>query len=160
MYSTGVMTSYRYCICTTVDGKALQALLEASGRGTYKDGHPWLVARDFLRRANEEGMQLAILFATGAPHAFSHWGHIENIDVHQLHRGQWETRCRFTPLQPINPIWTSVDSVFLKPSDEQLQRESLEGIHQHRYPLTERELHPYAICETPAFLLREDAENV
>ena len=66
----------------------------------------------------------------------------------------------FTPLQPVNPIWTDLDSVFLKPSGEQLQREIVEGIHQHRYPVTEGEIRPYAICETPAFIGQASAETI
>ena len=33
-----------------------------------------------------------------------------------------------------------------------VRRELLEDIHQHRYPVTEGEIRPYAICETPAFI--------
>ena len=149
------MTPHPYCICTTVGAKSLQALLEASGKGSYKDEHPWLVARQLLETATEQQARLPILFATGQPSEFSHWGYIEAIEVFELHRGQWDTRCSFSPLQPVNPIWTALDSVFLKPSHEQLQREELENIHQHRYALGEGELHPYAICETPAFILAE-----
>ena len=149
------MTAYPYCICTSVGVKSLQALLEASADGNYKDEHPWLVARDFLDAANERSARLPILFATGQPSEFSHWGYIQAIDVFQPHRGQWETRCGFSPLVAVNPIWTGLDSVFLKPSAEQLRREELENIHQHRYALSEGELHPYAICETPPFILAE-----
>jgi hypothetical protein len=147
------MSVHAYCICTTVGAKSLQALLEASGRGRYRDEHPWLVAREMLTRATQLEERLPILFATGQPSEFSHWGFLEAIDVHELHRGQWETRCTFTPLEPVNSIWSSLDSVFLNPGAEQLHRESVEGIHQHRYALGEGEIHPYAICETPAFIL-------
>jgi hypothetical protein len=153
------MTAYSFCICTTVAAKSLQVLLEASGKGNYKDEHPWLVARDFLNDARAQGSRLPILFATGQPSEFSHWGYIENIDVVELHRAQWETRCGFSPLQAMNPIWTGIDSVFLKPSVEQQRREELENIHQHRYALTEGELHPYAICETPPFILALDGQE-
>ncbi len=149
------MTAFSYCICTTVDAKALKALLEASGQGRYKDDRPWLIAREMLRAAQAESAGLPILFATGHPAEFSHWGFIESIDVVELHRGTWESHCSFTPLHPVNPIWTAVDSVFLKPTDEQLRREVLEDIPRHRYPLNEGELYPYAICETPAFILAE-----
>jgi hypothetical protein len=149
-----------FCICTTVSAKALQALLEASGRGTYRDDRPWLVARDMLHEAETERRRLAIVFATGpasASHAsrFSHWGFIETLQVVELHRASWETACTFTALHPVNPIFEALDSLFLKPTAEQLTREHLEGIPRHRYPLTEAELRPYAICETPAFILKE-----
>ena len=143
-----------YCICTTVGEKALEVLLENSGRGSYRDDHPWLVARELLEQAQSEGIALPILFATGQPSVFTRCGFIESLAVVELHRATWETVCRFTALQPVNPIWTDLDTVFLKPSSEQLQRESREGIHQHRYPVTEGEIHPYAICETPAFMLQ------
>ena len=42
---------------------------------------------------------------------------------------------------------------------EGLRREETEGIHQHRHALTEGEVRPYAICETPAFILRETEEQ-
>ena len=153
------MTAYPYCICTTVGAKALKVLLEASGSGNYKDTHPWLVAREFLEAATSQAAQLPILFATGQPSEFSHWGYVEAIEVFELHRGQWETRCGFSPLRPVNPIWTDLDSVFLKPSAEQVQREVLENIHQHRYALNEGELHPYAICETPPFIVSEATQT-
>ena len=149
------MNAYRYCICTSVGAKSLQVLLEASGKGNYKDEHPWLVAREFLDAATRDVTRLPILFATGKRSEFSHWGYIQGIEVFELHRGQWETHCEFSPLVAVNPIWTDIDSVFLKPSDEQLRREELESIHQHRYALSEGELHPYSICETPPFILAE-----
>ena len=147
------MSAHDYCICTTVASKALTALLESSGRGSFRDEHPWLVAKELLEVARSRDEALPVLFATDTPSVFSHWGYVESIDVVELHRAHWETRCAFTPLQPVNPIWHGIDSVFLKPSPEQLRREELEGIHQHRYALTEGEIHPYAICETPAFIL-------
>ena len=148
-------TAYPYSICTTVGAKALEVLLENHGRGSYRDTHPWLVALEMLDTARAEGMQLPVLFATGQPSVFSHWGYIDDLAVVELHRATWETVCSFSALHPVNPIWTDLDSVFLKPSLEQLQRETLEGIHQHRYPVTEGEIHPYAICETPAFILAD-----
>ncbi len=147
------MTAHPYCICTTVSEEALEALLESGGRGSFRDSHPWLVAREFLERAESAGEHLPVLFAVGTPPRFSHWGFVESLDVVELHRATWETVCTFSALQPVNPIFEDIDSLFLKPSGEQLAREQREGIHQHRYPLTVAELHPYAICETPAFVL-------
>ncbi len=144
-----------FCLCTTVSHKGLQALLEVSGRGTYRDDHPWLVARDLLAEAEQQGLRLPILFATGSPSRFSHWGFVEALEVVELHRATWETACVFTPLKAVNPIFEAIDSVFLKPTAEQLAREQREGVHQHRYPVTEAELRPYAIGETPAFVLME-----
>jgi hypothetical protein len=154
------MTPYPYCICTSVSDKALSALLEAGGRGRYRDDHPWIVARELWEDAARTGRQLPVLFAVGQPASFSHWAFIERLAVVELHRASWETECGFSALAPVNPIWTTLDSVFLKPSDEQLKRERLEGIRQHRYALTNAELHPYAICETPAFILSEARSSV
>jgi hypothetical protein len=149
------MTPYPYCLCTTVSEKALQVLLEASGRGTYRHDHPWLIALDLLRLAEAAGQRLPVLFAVGQPLRFSHWGLVDSLTVVELHRATWETACTFTPLKPVNPIFEEIDSVFLKPTAEQLDRERREGIHQHRYPVTSAELHPYALCETPAFIVME-----
>ncbi len=154
------MDPFPSCICTTVGEKALRVLLENSGSGTYKDAHPWLVALELFDQASEAGQGLAILFATGQPSEFSHWGFVERIDVVELHRATWETACTFTQLQPVNPIWTSLDSVFLMPSEYRLKRELLEEIHQHRYGLTEGEIRPYAICETPPFCSKQTVTSV
>jgi len=153
------VTPYPYCICTSFSEKALSSLLEAGGRGKYRDDHPWIVAKMLWDQAREAGQQLPVLFAVGQPGTFSHWAFIERLTVVELHRATWETECGFSALAPVNPIWTTLDSVFLKPSDEQLSRERLEGIRQHRYALTSAELHPYAICETPAFILNEARSN-
>src|SRR6056297_1688927 len=149
------LSPHHYCLCTTVSDRALHGLLESSGRGTFRTEHPWLVARGLLNDAAAAGHGLPVLFAAGTPARFSHWGYVESLEVVQLHRAAWETACGFTPLRPVNPVFESIDSLFLKPSAEQLDRERLEGIHQHRHALTLAELHPYAICETPAFIVLE-----
>ena len=149
---------YTACLCAPVSSKALKGLLENDGRGTYRDTHPWLVAKEILAEARKIGEQLPILFATTDTIAFSHWAFVEALDVIELHRATWESALRFSPLKPVNPIWEPLDSLLLMPSTLQLRRESLEGIHQHRYPLTNGELHPYAICETPAFIAAESRQ--
>jgi hypothetical protein len=53
----------------------------------------------------------------------------------------------------MNPIWSDIDSVALKPTAEQLARELREDLHKHRFHLTSQLIRPYAICETPAFIL-------
>ena len=147
--------SYPFCIATVVTAKAIEAMLEVSGTGSYRDEHPWLVARNLLNDATAQDQALPILFATvSEDHTmrFTHWSTIENIDVVELHRGQWDSRCSFGALQPFNPIWEAVDSVFVKPSQEQLDREVLENIRVSRQSLDEHHIHPYAICETPVFI--------
>ncbi|TDJ42250.1 MAG: hypothetical protein E2O54_02630 [Gammaproteobacteria bacterium] len=141
-----------YCLATTVTPKALKALLENTGAGAYRDAHPWLVACEMFEAAQTRAQRMALLIASGEPLEFRQWGWIESIDVVELHRGQWESRCSFGRLEPVHQIWSGLDSVFLKPGDDQLRRESLEPIRQHRTPLDALHIHPYAICEAPAFL--------
>ncbi len=149
-------SGHPYCIATIVTAKAIEALLEASGEGNYRDEHPWLVARDLLTAADAANEALPILFACtgedGRPAAFTHWSVIRGIDVVELHRGQWDSRCAFGKLLPVNPIWEPIDSLLLKASSEQMEREAREGIRVSRQPLDEHHIHPYAICETPAFI--------
>ena len=86
------------------------------------------------------------------PLRFSHWAHVRAIEVRELHKGAWETRCAFEPLEPVNPIWEPLDSVVLAPSAEQRHRERIEPIKKHRQLLDANLIHPYAVCETPAFI--------
>ena len=141
-----------FCLVTTVTPKALKVLLESAGAGAYRDAHPWLMARELFEAAHAGGERMALLIASGEPLQFSQWGWVESIDVVELHRGQWESRCNFGKLEAVNPIWSELDSVFLKPGDDQLRRETLEPIRQHRTALDALHIHPYAICETPAFV--------
>ena len=145
-------TAHAYCICTTAAEKAIKSLLEGSGAGNYRVTDPWLIAAEELARAREADERLAIFFASGEPLEFSHWAWIESVEVVELHRGSFETRCEFSPLQPVNPIWAPIDSLLIKPAEYQLAREAREGLRQHRHAVTAQELHPYAICETPAFV--------
>jgi hypothetical protein len=138
-----------------VTEKAIEAMLEAGVEGNYRDTHPWLVARELLDQAQALDQLLPILFASKPEHGharFSHWSTLIEIDVVELHRGQWDTRAKFGHLQATNPIWDSIDSVFVKASQEQMDREAKEGIRVFRTALDEYHIHPYAICETPAFI--------
>ena len=146
--------SFPYCIATVVTSKAIDALLEGGGEGHYRHTHPWLVAAQLLAQSNDRQQILPILFANQSEQtvSFTHWSVLTNIDVVELHRGQWESRASFTALMPMNPIWESIDSVFVKASDEQLRREEIEGIRVFRTALDEHHIHPYAICETPTFV--------
>ena len=87
--------SYPYCIATVVTTKAIEAMLEAGGEGTYKDTHPWLVARQFFLTAQSEGARLPILFASmnddnHTEISFSHWSTIDEIEVVELHRAKFQ----------------------------------------------------------------------
>jgi len=148
--------SHPFCIATVVTDKAIETMLETGGGGNYRDEHPWLIAAETFKAVESQGMQLPILFACVSNDLemhFSHWATVTDIDVVELHRGQWQSRCSFSELKPFNPIWEAIDSVFVKPSTEQLEREQREGIRVYRTALDEHQIHPYAICETPAFII-------
>ncbi len=152
-----ISASYPFCIATVVTTNAIEAMLEAGGEGTYKDTHPWLVAKEFFKQAREDALLLPILFASMEDDShsvinFSHWSTVDEIEVVELHRATWDTRCHFTTLRKMNPIFEPIDSVFLKASEEQMSRERLEGVRVSRTALDEHHIHPYAICETPAFI--------
>jgi hypothetical protein len=155
----GLMKVSGYCLCTTVTSKSLSALLESGDHGTYRDEHPWLAASQLLKSELDAGRRMALLFAVedsaAAGASLSHWALIDDIEVMALHKGAWSTRVRFAALREVNPIWRELDSIMLKPGDDQLQREQLEPIRLHRQPLDQRHVHPYAICETPPFMLAD-----
>ena len=148
-----------FAIATAVQAKALESLLTAqqeinAEEGHYRDTHPWLVAHDMFQLASDQQQEVALLFASQSDShtVFSHWAKIRNIEVIELHRGSWETRVRFSDVQAVNPIWQDIDSVMVLPSAEQRDREEREGIRVYRTALDEYHIHPYAICEAPAFI--------
>ncbi len=141
-----------FCICAPVTRKALDNVRENGGSGAYRDTHPWYLALELLAKARAAGEPLAILFACGDPEEFEWWAEIEDIDIEAFHRGTWETRCDFSVLRPVGEIFRPLDAVALYPGAEQLRREAIEPITQHRHYLNRSLLRPYAICETPAFI--------
>jgi hypothetical protein len=146
------MNAHPHCICVAVSAKALASILDNGGRGAYRDNHPWLIAEELLQAARDTGSLLPLVLATGTPLTLAHWACIRNIDVAEMHHGAWESRCEFEELQPVSALFTSIDSIVLRPAAEDLRREQLEGIKPWRHPLDERHVRPYAICETPAFI--------
>jgi hypothetical protein len=143
---------YPFCIATCVSADALSAFLEAGRNGTLRDEHPWLIAAELLQAARVAGARVPLLLATEKPLEFRQWAYIERIDVVEIRRGSWESACEFRELTAMNPIWNDIDSVLLKPGDDQLRRERLEPIRIHRFVLDAQQIHPYAVCETPAFI--------
>ena len=145
-----------YCIVTSVTADALKAFLEAGRDGSFNDEHPWLMAGEMLADAQSAGQRLPLILAVDdqGDYQLDHWAWIEDIDVDEIRKGRWLTHCTFAGLAPVNPIFTALDSLFLKPGDDQLRREALEPIRILRQALDLKHLHPYAICETPPFLLR------
>ncbi len=146
------MRVYPYCIVVSVSAKALAAIIDNGGRGAYRDDLPWLIAAELLQAAHDAGATLPLILATGTPLELAHWANIRAIDVDELHKGMWVSRCDFDTLAPVSPIFTALDSLMLKPGDDALRREQLEGVRPWRHALDERHIHPYAICETPAFI--------
>jgi hypothetical protein len=149
---TATASAYPYCIATCVSADALAAFLEGGRDGTLRDEHPWLMAAELLEDARAAGARLPIVFATEVPLELRQWAFVERVDVVELRKRQWQTACDFRGLAPVNPIWTDIDSLLLKPGDDQLRRERLEPIRIHRFALDTHWIHPYAICETPAFI--------
>ena len=147
-----------HCVVVLVTQRAIESMVESSGQRFYRDTHPWVVAAQLLEQAQAAQSQTAIIFASvdgGQPASYSHWSLISKIDVLSLTSNRWESRCEFGELNAVNPIWQNIDSVMHKASVEQLLREQVEGIRTLRMPLQENQIHPYAICETPAFILAE-----
>lgn len=143
-----------FCLATVVSTKSIEAMLEADSAGLFKDQHLWFVARSFFQQAQTKGEMMPLLFAVREDQDtwFSHWAMVKDIEVLELPDSRGESRCYFDRLQPFNPIWCAIDSLSHKPSDEQLERERLEGARTLRWPLQANQLHPYTICETPAFI--------
>ena len=140
------------CICVPVTEQALENVRSNGGAGAYKDTHPWCLAQELLARARESGEALAILFVSGEPEEFHGWAEIQDIDVEAFRRGTWETRCTFSNLKPVSEIFRPLDSVALYPGEDQLRREAIEPVKQHRQFLNANLLRPYAIAETPVFV--------
>ena len=153
------MKIHPWCLATVTNAKAIKTLTENDQGGGYRDDHPWYVARDLWLAAVAAGETMPLLLAVqdGGNIAFTHYGFITAIDVLARQLGGHESVCRFTRLQTVHPIWQEIDSVALVPTAEQRAREQREGLHQHRFHLTPQLIRPYAICETPPFLLATTA---
>ena len=151
-----------FAFATVVTAKAIENLLENTGEGGYRDSHPWIVAKELLAEAKSRDEIVPLLLAVPDESnelSLSHWAPIVEIEALELHRGQWDSICRFGALKEVNPIWQSLDSVALSPTAEQLRREHKEQLQVHRYHLDATVIRPYAICETPPFLLYGDAAS-
>ncbi len=146
------MTFADFAFATTVEAKSVESLLEVNVGGRYRTVHPWYIAQEMLLAAQDEGLSVALLVATGEPGLFTHFTTIDQINVKRYTSGGTETELAFSPLVEINPIWEALDSVFLLPSAERVKRETVEQLRPARQAVTAHDLHPYAICESPPFL--------
>jgi len=151
MYSDEAEAS-AYCLCASVSEGALAALLETGGAGRLSDDHPWHLAAELLAEAREQGLRLPLVLASGAPPELTHWSWVEDVEIHELHRGSWQCRVHFGALQPVHPIWRALDALQLGPAPHRLRQERLEALRPRRYALSEMDLRPYAVCETPLFV--------
>ena len=145
-----------YCICTIADQHALQSVHESgSNRGSLRDRHPWLVAKELLDKARIDQLVVALVIAVQPELTLTDWALIRELEVVTYSGQNFETRCSFEELRPVNPIFEELYSLLLFPSAEQLHRESLEPVRKYREHLDDIHVHPYAICETPAFIFTE-----
>ena len=114
------------------------------------------MAQRLLARATSLNLRVPLLLAVegsaAAPPAFSHWATIDSVEILELSGKRYLSRIGFGQLAKVPPIFDPLDSVFIKPADEQLERERLEGIRSHRLALSDAYIRPYAICETPGFI--------
>lgn len=147
------MRPFHASICTVVTQAALDSFHEiGSTKGSFKDQHPWYVARELLVEAQTNDLLLPLIFVTEETLKVSHWALIDDIDVTTYAKHSHESRCTFYDLQRVSLIFEQLDSLTLLPPREQIHRESLEPIRVLRNHLDEIHLRPYAICETPPFV--------
>ncbi len=151
------MQAHPYCLAVAVHEGVLKRLLEEGDVGAYRDAHPWYVAADLLQDALEQEQQLYLLLATGSPLRLTHWAEITDIEVHSMATTR-ETRVRLGRTGAVSPLFEEAESVALAPSQWQLERERREGLRVRRVHLDASWLRPYAVCETPAFLLQAPAQ--
>ena len=155
------MKPARYCLCTVTDQRALDSVHESgSHSGSFKDRHPWHMAQELLQAAQADLSMLTLVFAVEPDLKLKDWATVADIDVATYSGQAYETRCSFENLRPVNPIFEELSSLVLLPSAEQLHRESVEPIRKYRQHLDDVHVHPYAICETPAFIYAELGEKL
>ena len=149
-----------FCFATIVVDKAIESLLASGAQAQLKDEHPWLVARDWFNAAKSEHHRVPLLLATQGEGEnvhrceFSHWAYVQSIEVLELSGKRYMTTVELGALSEVSPLFTPLDSVNVKPADEQLEREMQESVRTQRVALTEQYLRPYAICESPGFIPR------
>jgi len=140
------------CLAVAVNGDALERLLAEGDVGGYRDSHPWYVAATLLATAKDQGHALYLLLAAGSALRLSHWAEVVDIEVHR-YASKRETQVKIGATGAVSPLFEELESVTLPPTTWQLEREQQEGLRVRRVHLDSHWLRPYAICETPAFLL-------
>ncbi len=146
------MAAHPLCLAVAVNGSALERLLAQGDVGGYRDSHPWYVAATLLGTAQAQGDSFYLLLAADSPLRLSHWAEVVDIEVHR-YASTRETRVRIGATGEVSPLFEDLESVTLAPTAWQLEREQQEGLRVRRVHLDHHWIRPYAICETPAFLL-------
>ena len=122
------------CVYTIKHSDDLRASCAKGGADTYVERKKWSKAKDLLRKAQEEGKCLPIVFAPAeATRNLLAWATLEKIEIVDD-----TTRFSFTGLKLFarRPLKTTL-------------RKADDGS-----PIAEWYVRPYAICRTPANLLR------
>ena len=147
---------YRYCIATLLNRATLDSILDQSNLAKIKDSHPWVVAKRVTESAHLSNQACPLLIGSldeNSEQKLSHVAIIQSIELQKRSTSALFTEVEIRDIREINPIWEDLDSIALKPSFEQIERENEEGLRTFRYHLDSRTIVPYAICETPAFLM-------
>ena len=147
---------YRYCIATLLNRATLDSILDQSDLAKIKDSHPWVVAKRITELAHSNNQSCPLLIGSldeNNEQKLTHTAIIQSIEIQNRSTSALFTEIEIKDIRVINPIWENLDSIALKPSFEQNERENEEGLRTFRYHLDSRTIAPYAICETPAFLL-------
>ena len=153
------MSYHEVSVATTVDAKALETIMESpTSGGSFTQPHPWILAREEHMLARSLERDMVVMFATSDALEFSHWAQITEIEVREYQGSTSESIVHFGELHAVSEIWRTLDSVFLKPSAEQLRREELEQVRPTRTALGAHHVHPYALIEAPPFLVVLDRE--
>lgn len=141
------------CIAAVVADKALDGIRDNAGQGIYADDHPWWLASDVTNAAAADDERVILLLASEDKDEWLGWALIRILSVVDLSAGGFRSQCQFEKLTLMPEIFRDLDSVYLLPAEHQLQREQREGLAAHRQGVTRRDLHPYALCLKPDFIV-------
>jgi hypothetical protein len=126
------------CIYTIKHSDDLRATLANGGRGTYTENKKWVKAKQLLEKAKRAGKRLPVIFAPaeGTRHLFA-WAVLDEVVPDET------SRYTFSGLQLFDP----------QPYKTTLRKAS------NGEPLDEQFIRPYAICQTPDYLVEQPAGN-
>lgn len=124
------------CIYTIKHSDDLRATLANGGRDTYRERKKWVRAKQLLDEAKRAGKRLPVIFAPaeGTFHLFA-WALLDEVLPDET------SSYTFSELQLFDP--QPHKSTLRKASDGE--------------PLDEWFIRPYAICQTPNYLIQQPA---